>query len=189
MMTTANDVTNVPPGKLSEKKICQLETEIDNGSVDAMVAYAEDATQYYSEDLDELKRRKRKLFGATNSGGYAPVLQSIAILAAMTNDHSNWEVVVETFGKSIPPKLGYYAYQKVKNQKIGQEWRKDWYYILEQSAKNGFLLARKDVTEKKFKRYGIAGLIPFNIYKFWLSLVAIKIAIKDPNDPRLPIVK
>ena len=175
--------------KLSDDEVHQLEIEIDSGSLDAMVCYAGDAVRYYSDDLSELNCRKKKLFNANTEGGHAPALQAIAILAAMTNDHNNWEVVMESFGDRAPPKLGYYAYQQIKKQRFGQDRLADWYHILELSAEKGFLLARRDIAEKRFKRFGVVGRVLFYIYKFWLTLVAVKFALKDSNDPRLPVTK
>lgn len=184
---SVNHVKTAQRQKLSADDIRQIEIDIDSGSLEAMASYAGDATRYFSDDIDELNRRKRKLFAA-NHNGYAPILQCIAILAAMTDDHDTWELVIETFGEHVPPKLGYYTFQQLKKQRGTQERLGDWFYILEFSANKGFLLARRDVARDRLKRFGVSGLVPFYLYRFWLTLVAIRLVIKDSRDPRLPLI-
>lgn len=173
-----------PAKKLAGQDIADLENKLQPENDVLFRAYTLDVVQHHLSDTDELERRKR--FMAKRLNGSEVAWFCFAALCPLTDDRKGWDIAMKFFDDHPHPHLGFFSYKLLYQQNAEAVRMAEWRDILELSASQGHLQARRWNFELKIQSLGIARG-PLNLmHRIWIGFAGVAISLRNPRDDRLP---
>ncbi|WP_106745665.1 hypothetical protein [Yoonia maritima] len=169
---------------LTKQEVHELETKIQSGSTDPVEMYFKDAVAHHIDDIDELESRKRII--RMNCGGDIASWQRFGILSALTNDRSGWDATVRVLKGEMPADTGLSAAWHLQKYRPEIADLPEWSVLLDSSVSLGSIAAKIVTFRRRTRKLGLLQEPIITVYRVFQALRAIPIALKNPNDPRLP---
>ncbi len=164
----------------------RLEGEISAGNLSRAKDYVEQAIRLYIKDVAELERRKKYL--ARRCEGDEGCVFYWGILCVLTNDRPGWDIVARFLGDNMDPSLGYHSFRFLNAQTSDNERLEAWKFLIEDSAARGHIQSRNFVFDKDVARIGFLKWPVILAQRIWIGIVFLFLYVRNPRDPRLPIV-
>lgn len=141
-----------------------MELSIQRHDIDAMRAFTKDALRHYSNEGDELHRR-RMLLGRLELDLTTPV-ECFGILSAVMGDTQGWAYALEKLGADCDPGYGYLAWRSIQFYLKDERQTDEWFFAADMSASNGHFPARQEVLRRRLKRASL-------VFKPWIAIQLI----------------
>jgi len=118
-----------------------------------LLKLASDVVRDHGGDQNKLAAVKSQLLAANSRDGR--VMWCLAGLAVLTDDETLWDHMLKEIGPGVDPGLGYHAFQTLRRNGASQAQLDRWSFVMESSAKQGYLAAQHEVFARRMQPFGL----------------------------------
>lgn len=177
--------THGDDGSPSDQELDALEEQASNGDKEALRRLGMVLVNTGVRDLERLERGKQLLL--TRHNGWPVPIAYAAFLAVWTDHRRAWDYCMRALGEEADRSIGWYAYQELKRRGASEQALREWFFIVELSATQGFLLAKRTVFENRLPNIKWISRPASLAYRIVLMFRAAWLGVWKPRDARLPL--